>query len=67
MVRMAVATLESVFSIPIFANIAVSPANIAEPNANTSHITHLPFIFSTLILIYILPHDSQITTSLKNS
>ena len=30
----AVATLESVFLIPHFANMAVKPANRAEPNAN---------------------------------
>lgn len=37
-VLIAVATVESVFFIPHFARIAVSPAKIAEPNANTTHI-----------------------------
>ena len=41
-VRMAVAASESVFRIPHFARIDVSPAKTAEPNANTIHITSSP-------------------------
>lgn len=41
---MAVATVESVFSIPHFARIDVSPEKKAEPNANISHIRYHPFI-----------------------
>ena len=37
-VLIAVATLESVFLIPILARIAVIPANTAEPKANKTHI-----------------------------
>ena len=38
MVRIAVAVLESVFLIPHFASMEVSPANRADPNANRIHI-----------------------------
>lgn len=38
MVRIAVAALESVFLIPHFASMEVSPANRADPNANRIHI-----------------------------
>ena len=37
MVRIAVAVLESVFLIPHFASMEVSPANRADPNANRHH------------------------------
>ena len=42
MVRIAVATVESVFLIPHFARIAVIPAKNAEPNANVIHILITP-------------------------
>ena len=43
-VRMAVATVESVLRMPHLASTAVSPANSAEPNAYKIHMTcHLPF------------------------
>ena len=38
-VRMAVAVSESVFRMPHFARMDVSPANSAEPNANRIHMT----------------------------
>jgi hypothetical protein len=38
MVLMAVASIESTFLIPIFARIAVAPANSAEPKARSIHI-----------------------------
>lgn len=38
MVRIAVARLELTPSIPIFANMDVSAANTADPNANQNHI-----------------------------
>ena len=38
-VRIAVARVESVFLMPIFAKIAVIPANKAEPQARPSHMT----------------------------
>src|SRR5690554_2980057 len=38
-VRMAVATLESVFLTPILERIAVNPAKIADPKANKTHIS----------------------------
>ena len=44
-VLIAVATLESVFRIPHFANIEVSPANSADANANTIHIIFSPPLF----------------------
>jgi hypothetical protein len=43
-VRMAVATFESVFLIPIFARIAVIPANRADPKANKIHIIRIPIL-----------------------
>ena len=49
MVRIAVAILESVFLIPILASIAVIPANIAEPNAYT---THIPYHFPLTCLFF---------------
>ena len=43
-VRMAVATVESVLRMPHLASTAVSPANSAEPNAYKIHMMrHLPF------------------------
>jgi len=36
-VLIAVATVESIFLIPIFASTAVTPAKRAEPNANVIH------------------------------
>ena len=38
-VRMAVAVSESVFRMPHFARMDVSPAKSAEPNANRIHMT----------------------------
>ena len=43
-VRIAVATVESVFLIPHFARIAVAPAKSAEPSANNTHIRSPPVI-----------------------
>lgn len=46
MVRTAVAAVESVFLMPIFARIEVTPAKKAEPNANAIHIDdHLRYYF----------------------
>ena len=41
-VRTAVATVESVCRIPHFANMAVTPAKKAEPNANKTHMYLYP-------------------------
>lgn len=46
MVRIAVATSESVFLIPHLAKMAVMPAKNVEPNANNTHIPfRLAFLF----------------------
>ena len=42
MVRIAVATVESVFRMPHLARMAVTPAKNAEPIANRSHISVSP-------------------------
>jgi len=47
MVRIAVATSESVFLIPHLAKMAVTPAKNAEPNANN---THMPFRLAFLFI-----------------
>lgn len=44
-VRIAVARVESVFFTPIFARIAVTPANRAEAQASPSHIPVSPSLF----------------------
>ena len=44
MVRIAVATVGSVFRMPHFTQMAVTPAKNAEPTANRSHI--LIYLFS---------------------
>ena len=48
MVRIAVAALESVFLIPHFASMEVSPANRADPNANRIHICNFPVSYTHL-------------------
>src|SRR5690606_3105119 len=45
----AVATFESVFRIPIFDRMAVSPAKTAEPKAKTIHISPLHFLCDTVV------------------
>jgi hypothetical protein len=57
MVRIAVATVESVFLIPLFAKIDVNPANSAEPNANGIHIVSPIFLRQDW---KILPDNSNI-------
>ena len=55
MVRTAVAAVESVFLMPIFARIDVTPAKKAEPNANAIHINfHLRYYCRLFALIVIL-------------
>ena len=51
-VRIAVATFESVFRIPHFASIDVSPANMAEPNAYKIHIPCSFFLCCELLFDY---------------
>ena len=50
-VRRAVATVESVFWIPIFAKIEVSPAKKAEQTAYKSHIFYHSFSLKYITLI----------------
>ena len=53
--RIAVATFESTFLIPILAKIAVSPANNAAPNANNIHIkssSFLPNLYNIILNNY---------------
>ena len=64
-VRIAVARFDPTPSIPIFANIDVSAAKIAEPSANKNHIVillQIPIwlVFPILFIIiqkFIKPHD----------
>ena len=54
-VRIAVATFESTFLIPILAKIAVNPANNAAPNANNIHIKSsslLPNLYNIILNNY---------------
>ena len=53
-VRTAVATVESVFLIPHFARIDVTPAKKAEPAAYRSHILH-SFFPKCILLLLIIP------------